>query len=115
MNAPYIARENTSSSGDIGACSSKPCWNRLNGRRQVDVSVEKKTELILMDLRMPPGDGLFGYRGAASYNRLRVCANYRRSGGLHFNREKRSYIFICSDQPAQSCCSCRSIFTVTSL
>ena len=52
-----------------------------------------------MDLRMPSVNGLFGYRGPASYNRLRVCTNYRGSGGLHFKSEKRSYIFVSSDQP----------------
>ena len=93
MNAPYTARENNSSSGDIGLCSDVfGNWERVTGA--VEVSVEKKPELILMDLRMPSVTGLFGYRGPASYNRLRVCTNYRGSGGLHFKSEKRSYTFV---------------------
>jgi hypothetical protein len=70
----------------------------------IEVSVERKPELILMDLPMPSVNGLFGYRGPASYNRLRVCTNYLFSGGLHFKSEKRSYILVSSHQPFQSRC-----------
>jgi CheY-like chemotaxis protein len=101
MNAPYTARENNSSSGDIGLCAD--VWKPRTGDA-VEVSVEKKPELILMDLRMPSVNGLLGTAALQSYNRLRVCTNYRGSGGLHFKSEKRSYIFVSSGQPFQSRC-----------
>jgi hypothetical protein len=47
-----------------------------------------------MDLRMPSVAVCLGTAALQAYDWLRVCTNYRGSGGLHFKSEKRRYIFF---------------------
>jgi len=76
----------------------------ITGDAPVEVSVEKKPELILMDLRMPSVNGLFGYRalqaiiGFESVPIIAVPADYTsraKSEAIH------SFLL---DQPFQSRC-----------